>query len=84
MEMLAANSEDAFGFPPYPTLESRLRHRGGFDWREREREIVAAAFAGLPATLLSSSRLDWWRRIAASIETSTARARRTAVAIASA
>jgi dolichol-phosphate mannosyltransferase len=84
MEVLADNSEDAFGSPPCPTLELRLRHRGDLDWRDREREIVAAAFDGLPATLLSSSRLDWWRRIATSIETSTARARRMAIAVASA
>jgi dolichol-phosphate mannosyltransferase len=84
MEMLADNCEDAFGFPPYATLESRLRNRGGLDWREREREIVSAAFAGQPATLLSSDSFDWWRRIAASIERSTARTRRAALAVASA
>jgi hypothetical protein len=84
MEMLAAHSEAAFGVPPGATLESLLRHRGGFDWREREREIVAEALAGKPATLLSSSRFDWWRWIAPRIERSSAQARRTALAVASA
>jgi hypothetical protein len=84
MELLARNCEDAFGFPPYSALEAHLRYRDGEDLRTRERAIVSRAFAERPATLLTSCRFDWWRRIAASIEHPTPRSRRSTIAVASA
>jgi hypothetical protein len=84
VEMLAANCEDAFGFPPYPLLEGGLRHQGGRDLREREREIIASAFADLRATLLRSRRFGWWRGIATSIDRPTVRPAPVMAAVASA
>ena len=34
--------------------------RNGTDLRDVEREIVALALGGLPATLLRSETMDWW------------------------
>ena len=84
MEKLHANCEDAFGFPPYEALESRLRHHDGRDWRERERAIARAAFTGQRATLLESSRFEWWQRIATAIERPNERPHQATVAVASA
>jgi hypothetical protein len=84
LEMLAANCDDAFGFPPYALLERGLRHQGGRDLREREREIVASAFADRRATLLRSCRFGWWRAIAASIDRPTVRPSPVMAAVASA
>jgi hypothetical protein len=73
VERLAANCDDAVGFPPYPFLEQGLRHHGGRDLRDREREIIASAFADRRATLLRSRHFGWWRGIATSIDRPSAR-----------
>jgi dolichol-phosphate mannosyltransferase len=63
MEILLSNCDDAYGFPPYNQIEGFLRQVEGVDLRDLERVIVTKAFAGLPATLLRSSTLDWAQRI---------------------
>ena len=78
MKKLQANCDDAFGSRPSEALEARLRHHGGRDWRERERSILDAAFAEPNATLLESSRSEWWRPIASGIGQPSARPRRVA------
>ena len=63
-DTLMANSEDAFGFPPYAEIEDFLHSRDGSDLRGVERGIVARALEGVPATLVRSETMDWWRRLA--------------------
>lgn len=65
VDVLVANSEDAYGFPPYPALERFLCTRGGRDLHAEERRIIANALASVPASLLRSASLDWWQRVAA-------------------
>jgi hypothetical protein len=62
---LMRNCEDAYGFPPYSQLEGSLRIRNGADLGVVERRIVASALSGLPAVLMSSDTMDWWRRVPA-------------------
>jgi len=63
LEVLMCNCEDAYGFPPYPAIEGFLRSREGRDLGQVERAIVASAFSGVPATVLRSETMDWWRRL---------------------
>jgi dolichol-phosphate mannosyltransferase len=63
LEILMSNCEDAYGFPPYAEIESMLRRWNGSDLRDVEREIVASALSGVPATVLRSDSMDWWRRL---------------------
>ncbi len=58
-DLLVANAEDAYGFPPYPVLESELCRWGGEDLHEREHAIVAATLAGKPAVRVRSSSFAW-------------------------
>jgi glycosyltransferase involved in cell wall biosynthesis len=68
LEILLANTEDAYGFPPYHTIENFLLRSASEDLRAREREIMADALHGRPAVLLSSTSLDWAARIPDFIE----------------
>jgi hypothetical protein len=68
LEILLANCEDAYGFPPYHDLEDFLLGNSQHDLRGIEREVLAAALEGRPAALLSSTHLDWAERIPALIE----------------
>jgi dolichol-phosphate mannosyltransferase len=63
-DVLMSNCEDAFGFPPYASIAPFLHGTNGSDLRHAERTIVAEALSELPATLLSSSRMDWSDRLA--------------------
>lgn len=63
LDTLMSNCEDAYGFPPYSAIEGSLRRRNGSDLKQVERAIVASALSGLPATLLRSETMDWWRRL---------------------
>ena len=63
LETLMRNCEDAYGFPPYPAIEGSLRSRNGSDLREVERAIVASALSAVPATVMRSETMDWWRRL---------------------
>jgi hypothetical protein len=63
LEVLLANCEDAYGFPPYDALKEFLYWREGRDLREAEQGIIRAALGGLPATAIRSSTFDWWARI---------------------
>ena len=60
-----SNCEDAYGFPPYSSIEDSLRRRNGSDLKQVERAIVASALSGLPASLLRSETMDWWCRLPA-------------------
>jgi putative flippase GtrA len=63
LEILMANCEDAFGFPPYSKIEAFLQGMHGEDLKDTERMIVTQAFGSVPATLIASSTMDWWQRL---------------------
>jgi len=63
MQILFANSEDAYGFPPYAKLAPYLYEWQGVDLRPIEREIIVEALGGCPATLLCSQQRNWWQRL---------------------
>jgi dolichol-phosphate mannosyltransferase len=63
LSTLMQNCEDAYGFPPYPAIERSLRSRAGTDLKDVERDIVAGALRGLPAAVMRSETMDWWRRV---------------------
>ncbi|HQY89968.1 glycosyltransferase family 2 protein [Caldilinea sp.] len=60
---LITNAEDAYGFPPYPQLASRLSSWQAQDLHEAEQAIVTSAVTGMPATRMGSSTFDWYRRL---------------------
>jgi glycosyltransferase involved in cell wall biosynthesis len=61
--ILVANAEDAYGFPPYPSLAHLLSHWNGEDLHRAEAAIVTAATEGLPAIRLRSSHFDWYKHL---------------------
>ena len=63
LDVLLANCEDAYGFPPYEALKEFLYVRNGEDLRAKEHGIIRQALGGLPATVIRSSTFDWWSRI---------------------
>jgi len=65
LDILLANCEDAYGFPPYETIRSVLHNTNELDLRAVERGIIEQALHGLPAALLRSSTMDWSYRIPA-------------------
>jgi dolichol-phosphate mannosyltransferase len=65
LEVLMSNCEDAFGFPPYSSIEGWLQGMNGHDLKRAEREVVWQAFGTVPATLIASSTMDWYKRLPA-------------------
>ncbi|MEK6228231.1 MAG: glycosyltransferase family 2 protein [Actinomycetota bacterium] len=63
LDTLMRNCEDAYGFPPYAAIEGPLRTRNGTDLKEVERTIVARALGDVPAMVIRSETMDWWRRL---------------------
>src|SRR5271157_3137969 len=63
IEILLKNCEDAYGFPPYGAIKEFLYLANGKDLRPVEHTIIRKALSGLPANLIRSSHLEWWRRI---------------------
>jgi len=70
LEILMANCEDSYGFPPYADIKSFLYGSDGFDLRPVERLVVASALSGKPATLIRSETRDWWQRLPAFVSSS--------------
>ena len=62
-DILMTNCEDAYGFPPYPTIKGSCTAPTSTPARV-ERDIVTQAFEVCPATLLRSTTMDWAQRIA--------------------
>ncbi|MBM4823123.1 MULTISPECIES: glycosyltransferase [Streptomyces] len=61
LERMLANTEDAYGFPPYRHLAPALRV-GGLDHAElraREREILAGFLSGVRTRVLASDCFGW-------------------------
>lgn len=65
IEILLANCEDAYGFPPYHDIKEFLYISNGVDLRPVERSIIRSAMHNIPAMLIRSNSLEWWRRIPA-------------------
>jgi glycosyltransferase involved in cell wall biosynthesis len=65
VETLLQNTDDAYGFPPYPSIEHFLHSGNGRKLRVEEREIIAAALGGLPTVVLRSRTMDWYDRLPA-------------------
>jgi hypothetical protein len=63
IEILLSNCEDAYGFPPYGAIKEFLYMANGKDLRLVEQAIIRKALGDLPANLIRSSHLEWWRRI---------------------
>jgi hypothetical protein len=63
MDVLMANCEDAYGFPPYRHLESFLHSHNGQRLRADEQHIISSGLDGAPTVVLRSSRRDWAQRI---------------------
>jgi glycosyltransferase involved in cell wall biosynthesis len=63
LEILLANTEDAYGFPPYHAIEEFLLGASGQNLRNHERQIIASALEGVPAALLTREERDWAAQI---------------------
>jgi dolichol-phosphate mannosyltransferase len=63
VDLLLANADDAYGFPPYPALADQLSSWQGRDLHETERAIVSQAVQTLPGVHLKSSSYDWYKRL---------------------
>jgi dolichol-phosphate mannosyltransferase len=68
LDILIANCEDAYGFPPYGQIEHFLRSRNGSDLLTIERETITRALGDIPATLLKSETMDWYLRVVALVD----------------
>jgi putative flippase GtrA len=60
-EILSANTEDAYGFPPYPRIEAALTN----GHVEAERAIRRKVVSGLDAVLLRTPDRAWFERLPA-------------------
>jgi dolichol-phosphate mannosyltransferase len=69
VDLLLANADDAYGFPPYPALEDQLSSWKGRDLHKLEKAIVAQAIQDLPGVHLKSSSYDWYKRLPRLIQT---------------
>ncbi len=65
LEVLMANCEDAYGFPPYHEIEGVLHSSGERDLKAQERAIVASALGSVPSMSLASTKMDWGQRLPA-------------------
>jgi dolichol-phosphate mannosyltransferase len=63
LEILLANTEDAYGFPPYHHIEEFMLGSSGRNLRNHERQIIASALEGIPAALLTREERDWAAQI---------------------
>jgi len=65
VEILMQNTDDAYGFPPYPSIEHFLHSGNGRDLRAEERGIITSALGALPTVVLRSRTMDWYDRLPA-------------------
>lgn len=63
LSILLANCDDAFGFPPYSSLERLLLAAADEDLRHKEKTIIESAISSLPVLVMRSETLDWAERI---------------------
>ncbi len=67
LQILQANCDDAFGFPPYSSLERLLLASSEHDLKAKERAIIETAISSLPVIVMRSETMDWAERIPASV-----------------
>lgn len=63
VETFVRNAEDAYAFPPYPTLANSLSQWNGQDLHSREQAIVDEALKTIPTIRLRDPRFNWWKRL---------------------
>jgi putative flippase GtrA len=63
MQVLLANCEDAYGFPPYDDVKEFLYCHDDLDLHVVEQSIIRQAMDKLPARVIRSNSLDWWSQI---------------------
>jgi hypothetical protein len=68
LDIVLANTEDAYGFPPYHTIENFLLNGAPENLREIERQIIAGALENASSAMIPSRSYDWADRIPALIE----------------
>lgn len=59
VEVLLANCDDAYGFPPYADIKESLFITATRDLRVEERRIVSSALEQHPAVVMRSESRDW-------------------------
>ena len=68
LDIVLANTEDAYGFPPYHTIENFLLTGAPENLREIERQIIAGALENAASAMIPSRSYDWASRIPGLIE----------------
>ncbi len=68
LDIVLANTEDAYGFPPYHTIENFLLTGASDNLREIERQIIAGALENASTAMIPSKSYDWASRIPGLIE----------------
>lgn len=68
LDIVLANTEDAYGFPPYHTIENFLLTGAPENLREIERQIIAGALESASSAMIPSRSYDWASRIPGLIE----------------
>lgn len=63
LSVLRENGEDAYGFPPYRSLEGFLSRRGDLDYHWAEKEIVRQGLREATGIRLASEQYRWWKRL---------------------
>ncbi len=74
-EMLLANCDDAYGFPPYDDIKEHLYITPERDLRQEERRIVAAAMERCPSIVMRSETRNWFQLLPDFINDAEERAR---------
>jgi hypothetical protein len=68
LDIVLANTEDAYGFPPYHTIENFVLNGAPENLREIERQIIAGALENASSAMIPSRSYDWAGRIPLLIE----------------
>ncbi|HET6597308.1 MAG TPA: hypothetical protein VFG81_16895 [Anaerolineales bacterium] len=63
VDTFVRNAEDAYGFPPYPSLANSLSRWNGQDLHTREQAIVDEALKAVPTIRLRDPKFNWWQRL---------------------
>lgn len=63
VETFVRNAEDAYAFPPYPTLANSLSQWNGQDLHPQEQAIVDEALKAIPTIRLRDPKFNWWQRL---------------------
>ena len=63
LDILIANAEDAYGFPPYPFIAEQLSCWQGKDLHEEEKRLVRGAIQEVPGVLLRRDDYSWFERL---------------------